>query len=225
MKNIRRRIGELDRETIDRVGALFAEVDRAVEKFRKLTGIKCPDGCGECCSRSRVETTVVEMMPLALELWRNNTAEYWMSRIYEAPDDPVCIFYKAQPGSSTRGRCTAYPMRPLICRLFGFFTVRNKYGKYVYGSCRVIKQKYPEVYEKAVSMLDEINHPSVCTDYSIRMIGMDSMLGSSMLPINRAASVALEKIGYRLEGNDCTGLPSRNNLMAGQEKSTPCSNA
>ena len=146
-----------------------------------------------------METTAVEMMPLALELWSRNKAEYWLDRIQEVRDNPICAFFQPQPGSSTQGRCAIYPMRPLICRLFGFFTVRNKYGKYVYGSCRVIKQSYPEVYEKALRMIGEWNHPSVGTDYSIRIIGTDAMLGSSMLPINRAASVALEKIGYRLE--------------------------
>ncbi len=198
-EDIRQCLGETDKDAIDRVGALFIEVDQAAKKFQSLTGIKCPEGCGECCRNSRVETTVIEMLPLALELWSQNTAEYWMTRIHETLDDPKCIFYETQSGSATRGRCTVYPQRPLICRLFGFFTVRNKYGKYVFGSCRVIKQEYPEVYANAVRMLDEINHPSVCTDYSIRIIGMDSMLGNRMLPINRAASLALEKIGYRLE--------------------------
>jgi Fe-S-cluster containining protein len=199
MKDLRSCLGALDRDTIDRACGLFAEVDIAAEKFKEHTGIQCPDGCGECCSRSRVETTVVEMMPLALLLWDKGEAENWLERIEAARDNPACVFFKAEPGSATRGRCTVYAMRPLICRLFGFFTVRNKYGKYVYGSCRVIKQRYPEIYENAVRRLDEIQHPSACTDYGIRIIGMDSGYGAGMVPINHAASIALKKIGYRLE--------------------------
>ena len=195
-------ISETDRNVIEKVGTLFKKVDQAVQRFQRLTGIHCPEGCGECCSRSRVETTVIEMMPLALEVWRNRTAESWLARTYAAQDDPVCVFYKTQPGSFTRGRCRIYALRPLICRLFGFFTIRNKYGKYVYGSCRIIKQKYPHMYEKAVRMLDEIEHPSVCTDYSMQIIGIDSMIGYRMLPINLASSLALEKIGYRLQCAD-----------------------
>ncbi len=214
-EDIRQRLSEIDVDAIDRIEALFIEVDQASKNFQSLTGIKCPEGCGECCGNSRVETTIIEMLPLALELWSRNTAEYWMARIHEAPDDSKCAFYKTQSGSSPSGRCAIYRQRPLICRLFGFFTVRNKYGKYVFGSCRIIKREYPETYANAVRMLDETNHPSVCTDYSIRIIGMDSMLGSRMLPINRAALLALEKIGYRLQQTenyrpDCTAaLPAR----------------
>ena len=199
MKDLRRYLGVTDIDTIDRVAGLFTEVDRAAERFRRLTGIRCPESCGECCVGSRVETTAIEMMPLALELWSNGTAEYWLERIEAAQDSPAGVFFKAEPGFPARGRCAVYGMHPLICRLFGYFTVRNKYGKYVYGSCRVIKQADPETYERAVKMLDEIDHPSACTDYAIRIIGMDSGWGGRMVPINQAASSALKKIGYRLE--------------------------
>jgi len=130
-------------------------------------------------------------MPLALELWKNDKAEYWLDRIHSARDNPACVFFQAQLGSQTQGRCAIYPFRPLICRLFGFFTIVNKHGKHVYGSCRVIKLRYPEVYEKALLMLEEIGRASVCTDYSIRIIGIDSMPGGRMLHINLAASIAL----------------------------------
>jgi Fe-S-cluster containining protein len=199
MKDLRSCLGASDRDTIDRVCELFEEVDSAAKKFKKLTGIQCPEGCGECCSRSTVETTAIEMMPLALLLWGNGEADYWMERIEAARENPVCVFFNAEPGSTIQGRCMVYEMRPLICRLFGFFTIRNKYGKYVYGSCRVIKQQYPEIYENAVKRLDEIQHPSACTDYGIRIIGMDSGYGAGIVPINHAASIALRKIGYRLE--------------------------
>jgi len=202
MKDISRYISDTDRNVIEKVGTLFKEVDLAVQQFQNLTGIRCPDGCGECCSRSRVETTIIELMPLALQIWSSQTAEYWLARIHEAANDPVCVFYNTQIDIPSRGRCMIYPMRPLICRLFGFFTVRNKYGKYAYGSCREIKHKYPEVYEKAVRTLDEIKHPSVCTDYSIQVIGIDSMIGNILLPINQAALLSREKIGYRLECAD-----------------------
>ena len=44
MRDFKRHISDLDREAIDGVTELFTEVDRSVKKFRKLTGIKCPDG-------------------------------------------------------------------------------------------------------------------------------------------------------------------------------------
>jgi Fe-S-cluster containining protein len=199
MKEIRQYLSEKDRDTIDRVCELFGEVDDAADQFRILTRIKCPERCGECCTRSAVETTAIEMMPMALELWRNNEAESCLERIEEAPQGAICVFYKSDPGNHSLGRCTVYEMRPLICRLFGFFTARNKYGKYVYHSCRVIRRKYPEIFENAVRQLSGIEHQSGTTDYSMRIMGMDAGLGGKIVPINHAAAVALKKIGYWLE--------------------------
>lgn len=199
MKNIQEYIGKRDIDAIDSVGALFREVDVAADRFRDLTGIHCPDRCGQCCCRSAVETTAVEMLPLALDLWRKNEAELWLGRIAEAEGKATCVFYRADPGNPLSGRCMVYELRPLICRLFGFFTVRNKYGRYVYGSCSVIKQTDSGVYEKAVHQLDSMEHPSLYTDYSIRVIGIDSGFGFRMEPVNRAAAAAISKLGYRLE--------------------------
>ena len=140
-----------------------------------------------------------EMLPLALELWGGSEIDSWLARLENAQEQGNCVFFRPDPVSETKGRCMIYALRPLICRLFGFFTVRNKYGNYVYGSCRVIKEKDPAMYEKAVGILAGMEHPSVYTDYFIRIIGVDSGFGGRMLPINHAALNAFRKIGYRLE--------------------------
>jgi uncharacterized protein len=89
-----------------------------------------------------------------------------------------------------------YDLRPLICRLFGFFTIRDKNGKYDYGSCIVMKNKYPDTYRRALRLVREGFHPSNVTDYSIRIISMGAGEDSKMLPINVAAKMAIEKIGF-----------------------------
>ena len=96
---------------------------------------------------------------------------------------------------SGNGRCGVYKLRPLICRLFGFFTVKDKHDNYVYGSCRIIKQTYPADYQKAKELIEKGFHPSNMTDFMIRVVAMGSDLGRKMLPINVAARVAIEKVG------------------------------
>ena len=199
MNDFRRYLSDSDLEKIERIRELFREVDETADAFRALTGVHCPDGCGECCTRSKVEATAVEMMPLALDLWQKGNADFWLERITGSQEDPTCAFYRADPANPLRGRCTVYEMRPLVCRLFGFFMMRSKHGQFVYSGCRVIKQKDPEMYRNAVERLSTAEHPSVYTDYSIRIMGLDSGSGKAMLPINQAASTALLKIGYRLD--------------------------
>ena len=184
---------------IAQVADLFEQVDREAEKFKSVTGIRCPDMCGICCEGSKVDTTSIEMLPLAAELWKTGEADMWLERI-EAADDPgLCVFYRKDPGVPGAGRCSVYALRPLICRLFGFFTVKDKNGNYVYGGCKVIKEKYPEKYRKAVEIIDKGFHPSNITDYAIRLISMGTELSRKMRPINTAAKIAIEKVGFEIE--------------------------
>ena len=184
------------REVISQVRHLFSEVDGQVEELKALTGVHCPPMCGICCEGLKVETTLIEMMPLAEELWRKNEADIWLDKLNSVGDMFSCVFFRKDPEVLDNGRCLVYGFRPLICRLFGFFTIRDKNGKYNYGSCIVMKKKYPDNYQRALKMVREGAHPSNVTDYSIRIISMRAGVDSKMLPINIAAKMAIEKIGF-----------------------------
>lgn len=189
-------LSENSREVISRVRSLFSEVDGKVEELKALTGVHCPPMCGVCCEGLKVETTLIEMMPLAEELWKNNEADIWLDTLNKAGDKFSCVFYRKDAEVQGNGRCLVYGTRPLICRLFGFFTIMDKNGKYDFGSCIVMKKKYPDNYQKALKMVREGDHPSNVTDYSIRVISMGAGVNSKMLPINIAAKMAIEKIGF-----------------------------
>ena len=200
MKEIIQQLNINDRRTITQLLNLFQKVDRKTEKFKKTTGIRCPDMCGVCCMKPGIETTAIEMLPLAVDLWSRNEADMWLEKINKAEHKGLCVFFKPEIGTLNNGQCGVYSLRPLICRLFGFFTVRDKYGNYVYGSCKIIKEKYQASYQRASKMIEE-NHPSNMTDFAIRIISLGSDLSRKMLPINLAARIGIEKIGFDLEKN------------------------
>ncbi len=193
-------LSENSRAIVTGIMELFSEVDARSAEFVAMTGISCPEKCGKCCASSAVETTAMEMMPLAEELWKKGEAEKWLDRI-NSTGAGKCVFFQEDPDAEGNGRCVVYRYRPLICRLFGFFTVKDKNGKYVYGSCKVIKEHYPEKYKKALSVLSDIRHPSNMTDYSIRVMSSGTDLGRRMLPINIAAGAAIEKTGFEKQQN------------------------
>jgi Fe-S-cluster containining protein len=173
--------------------------------FVTLTGVSCPDGCGECCTHSRVEAVTVEMMPLALDLWQKGEADFWLERIPGSRENPACVFYKPDPANPLRGRCMVYEMRPLVCRPFGFFMTRSGHGQFVYSGCRVIGQKDPQMHRNAVETLSTAESPSLYSDYGIRILGLDSGSGKTMLPVNKAALTAILKIGYRFDLSKIAG--------------------
>lgn len=199
MIGIRSQLHKNDRIIIAQLLRLFHEVDKEAQRFKKLTGIHCPQMCAACCVKSNVETTALEMLPVALELWLKDEADVWLKKIESTRHAGLCVFFKPQVGMPENGRCMIYSLRPLVCRLFGFFTIKDKYGNYVYGSCKVIREKYLDSYHRATKLIAEGFHPSNMTDFAIRLIGMNSGLGRKMIPINLATKIALEKVGFDLE--------------------------
>ncbi|MDD3374728.1 MAG: YkgJ family cysteine cluster protein [Candidatus Omnitrophica bacterium] len=177
---------------------LFSKVDQRSSQLKNDSGIHCPDRCAQCCATAQVETTAIEMLPLAVELWRTNQADTYLELIDATQGSRKCVFLNQDPDAPNNGRCAIYTLRPLICRLFGFFTIRNKYGKYVYGGCKIIREKYPEAHQKAMSLIAAHTHPSLLTDYTIQIISMGCALDRKMVPINLAAKLALEKVGLEI---------------------------
>ncbi len=74
-----------------------------MKKLKVLPSMRCDTGCGECCGI--VPVTVTEF----------NAIERYVKEKGIIPietKDGTCPLYQ-------EGRCSVYPVRPLICRIFG----------------------------------------------------------------------------------------------------------
>ena len=108
---------------------LYRKLDQDISRFRKKTGLRCEQGCGRCCEYPQVETTVFELIPLAINLWQHNQALAILEKAKKAQYQGQCIFYQADPLIKGKGRCSIYSWRPLGCRLFGFSARSDKNKK------------------------------------------------------------------------------------------------
>lgn len=195
MNEIFKKLPKTTQEVVKEIQLLFAKVDLETKRFIEFTEVSCPRHCGICCESNQVETTVLEMLPLACYLWGKKQADLALEKLSQNSSD-TCIFFRKQIKNNQKGHCGIYEVRPLICRLFGFFTVKDKYGKYVYGGCKVIKKIYPASYQKVIEVIEDGFHPSDMTDFTLRVLAQGSDLGRKMIPINTAIQAAIEKIGF-----------------------------
>lgn len=182
---------------------LYQELDREIERFKKDTGIRCVPGCGQCCISSKVETTILEMFPLALELWRKKEGEYWLKKAEGAGPSTPCVFYQPDFLLSGKGRCGAYEFRPLLCRLFGFSAVTNKYGRNVILTCRLVKNSSPLECEKTQKKIREGLPVPRAADFASRLWHIDFNLGVKQFPINKALAEALQRLAFSLDYSRC----------------------
>jgi Fe-S-cluster containining protein len=174
---------------------IFEQVDHQTAKFRAETGIHCLPGCGRCCRSTKVEAGSLEMLPAAEELFRRGDVLDWLEKLAGA-DNGLCTFYQADPHNDGNGRCQIYSWRPLVCRLFGWVTSRNKYGEKKVSVCSHIKRIFAEQIEAAE--LSASGLPCY-TDFSTRIFALNPSMGARLLPINQAFQQALSQVGLWLQ--------------------------
>ena len=172
---------------------LYADIDTKISFFQKEYGLKCQKPCGLCCYKDDVYATMIEFIPLALDIYNRNEGDPAVRMLSQCGAAP-CSFYNYDPMLPGEGECSVYPQRGLICRLFGFSTVRDKYSQLQFSTCRAIKFAAPE---QIVKLNGQINHidgpslPNLSHSYG-ELFNLCYGLDTAFYPVNTAIKKALE---------------------------------
>lgn len=169
---------------INAIRKVLADAEKHANKFQKASGINCVPACGICCLKNNIETTVLEFLPAAYQLFFS-TEYISILETIENKKDPVCVFY--QPLTQS-GCCKYYKHRGLICRLFGFTRKTGKNGALSWVTCNTLKSMVPEYNTINLQQAPDM------ADYYIRLFGIDPGLSTQYLPINQSIKKALEII-------------------------------
>lgn len=181
-------------ELAGRVVALFERWDESTAALQTATGLHCPPGCGRCCAAETVEASVLELLPLAEDLYARGEADHWAAAAEAALGRGACVFYSPERVAWGGGRCQVYPLRPLLCRLFGYAAVNDKHGRPELAACRFIKDMVGSAVEDARTLIAEGFAVLCFRDASTELYGLDPHLGSALLPINAALLQALGRV-------------------------------
>lgn len=103
-----------------------------VDSFVESTNLRCPTGCGACCYSPEIEAMPVEMLPLA---------ELALTNSHINLETKQCPFFQPNPLNSSKGRCTAYNLRPSLCRIFPYGTSKDKKGGIKWNPCSKMVDK------------------------------------------------------------------------------------
>lgn len=170
-------------QKIKTVNHLFKKVDIHTVKFQKAISIKCITGCGKCCTKSDIESTVLEFLPAAYHLYLTGESQKILNML-ETKQDSICIFYNPFLNENF---CSIYKYRGLLCRLFGFSVTKDKYGENFLATCKPIKESVGMFLSgKALAQAPNM------IDYYIQLYGIDSTLAIQYMPINDSIKKALE---------------------------------
>ena len=183
------------KQKIRKVLFLYKEIDKKVDMFTRKSKLKCLSGCGKCCESPNVEATVLEMIPLALDLWEKDQAEEWWEKTKKIDGKGPCVFCRPDPLIPGKGRCGVYPFRPMLCRFYAFSARKEKDNRLSLYGCPLIRDAQPEEFKNAQKGINAGMKVPCMSDYTIQVSAMDPQLGKEQLPINKAAQLAIEKVG------------------------------
>ncbi|WP_137168115.1 YkgJ family cysteine cluster protein [Salinimonas lutimaris] len=180
------------RELSSQVVVVLNELSDIFSTYQQRQQLHCLDSCGACCNKPDIEVTALEMLPLALHMFDQGTAEAELDSLEEASGF-ACKYYQRQSLDGQKGRCTVYHQRPGLCRMFGVAGYKSKSDMPTLSVCGLIKQAVPEKY--AASLISLGNHkPPMIAEGQARLAQLDYTLGTTMLPINEALKLALNKV-------------------------------
>jgi uncharacterized protein len=97
--------------------------------------LDCPSDCGSCCEPFVPDLLPAEAAFMAAWLLEREpalAAEAAAWTAAELPSLPPCPFMRSQ---GRGGRCSIYPARPLVCRLFGAAGVHDREGRASFRLC------------------------------------------------------------------------------------------
>ena len=190
------------------ISQALASLDEDTAKFCAETQIVCKQNCGACCSKPNgVWTTVGEMLPMAWDLYQTGHQEDIVRNLESDCQNGICALYQPNDQDLARGRCTAYSLRPSICRLFGSSSRSSKNGMREFIGCSWLKDQYKDLAQRVNDLADN----KIADSHNLTM-KVRSLLNSSELveelPINVALAKALKLVAWSCYINDYVQLDS-----------------
>ncbi|NCB39381.1 MAG: YkgJ family cysteine cluster protein [Erysipelotrichia bacterium] len=177
---------------VQKVESLQKSVDKDTKVFKRHACIECESFCAECCRYNDVTATSLEFLPFAWHAYKLGLLEQWLEDL-EKNESQQCIFLRQD---ADKWGCKIYPVRGLICRLFGFSAITDKNGRPVYAACRILKQHRPETASRAGLYVVGGGKVPVISTYYRRLASIDPSTGNDFMPINQAIKKALEIVYF-----------------------------
>lgn len=186
------------KETVFNLQKVFDEMGATFSGFQNQSGLSCLSGCGKCCLFPDVESTVLECLPLALKIHQEGQLDIWLERVEKA--DHVCVMWEGNRETGA-GKCTAYGVRPSICRVFGASGYFDKNHEVSLSVCKLIKEAQPALLKEMLQGRNQENTPMISSWYTkIQNLGPRELL--ERRPMNQAIAGALQLVGFYAQYQD-----------------------
>lgn len=169
----------------------YEEIDKEYKSFSEKAFIKCPPLCGNCCKSPNIEATILEMLPMALEIVTSDK----IHQVYSLLDGRQhCVAFIQSMIHQDQGQCNLYQYRPLVCRVFGAMKTKDKFAKSTFSSCQILKQSKITEIKNIEEDQDLLELAPSIGQWSQKIAQIMPSWGSTYYPINEALKQAIDKL-------------------------------
>lgn len=197
-------------QKVQAVDRIFNQLDKELGSFQQSTGLSCVANCGLCCLKPDINATALEFLPLAYHLLIHGETERWLEKLQNNKDNKICPVLNEIITPDSKGYCSEYAHRGLICRLFGFSAMLHKNNKPILVTCKPIKEQKTEAFNKANAHIAANKNYPLISNYYMQLRSIDESLGEELFPIRIAIEKAIHAVlayyAYR-------ELPSKDNIV------------
>ncbi len=191
---------------LETLTSVYEEIARAQNAFLTSASehhapVACPSGCGLCCASFTPDILPAEAELLAFFLLteKPELGEKVQSLAPAAKSSETCPFWDpSKPGEN----CMVYPARPLICRLFGFSSVKTKKQEPQFSLCKHMRA-IPGIMERRFTGTAVMEQtfgaiPPAMVDYTMKLVAEFPQEASQRELLPQAVRKALMRVGLIL---------------------------
>jgi Fe-S-cluster containining protein len=176
---------------IKQVEKLFKQLDHEIDRFKEKSKLKCLVGCSHCCENNEIYATVLEFLPMAKQVVMEHR-ENDVLDIIDSKVDNICVLFN----KSSLGGCSYYNERGLICRLFGFSAIADKYSLLRLYTCGIIKETCSEAFIATSLAINHGTKVPLSNNFQSKLLYIDSELGREQFPINESIRRAISIVAF-----------------------------
>jgi hypothetical protein len=173
---------------------LFGHLDQEIKTFNAEAKLFCEAGCGKCCTKPDIDASPLEFLPWSYDLFLQGKAADVLDKLTNHPTQICHIYSPLSLSDNRQGSCSNYLHRGLICRLFGYGATTDKLGQLRLATCKIIKERQNENYNKATQAIGEGLFVPIFSDYYMKLAQIDFRMGNTIVPINQALKMAIEDV-------------------------------
>ena len=142
--------------------ALYEDIDTHSANFTHSLDISCPTACGTCCEHFIPDVNFHEATLIASYIMcikKDLTLLSLINPEYEGNGCP--LYYKDDPF-----HCQIYPVRTLVCRLFGASPSKTKYGMPIFRKCKYNSDEHQQPVITSDEIFDKVQDIQTMQDAS-----------------------------------------------------------